>query len=191
MKILRADDYATVPWKNGGGMTREIAVHRDASLHSDFLWRLSIATVAQSGPFSLFEGVDRTIVLMSGGGMQLNLPTEAISVTGDAPPFSFDGETKISCALLRGPSVDLNAMTRRGFFQHTLVRKRFTGWKTVEATADQTFVVANALLTLSGPHRESFRPLDTVAAISPGTTVELYSDRDAEFFIVEIMRQRV
>ncbi|MBM7325185.1 HutD family protein, partial [Agrobacterium sp. S2] len=49
-----------MPWKNGGGVTTEIIVHPAKASMADFDWRISMANVAQDGPFSIFPGVDRT-----------------------------------------------------------------------------------------------------------------------------------
>lgn len=186
MKVLRADQYATIPWRNGGGTTREIAVHRDPSLHDDFLWRLSIATITRSGPFSGFDGVDRTIAVLTGQGMTLRSSAGAALVTSDDPPLAFKGETSIFCEVIGGGTIDLNAMTRRGFYNHTMRRERIVGWTRLTGTADKTYVVSNASLELSWQGRESIQALDTIADISPGTAFELYSDRPAEIFVVEL-----
>lgn len=56
MKSLHARDYKRMPWKNGGGETVEIAIFpADASVET-FEWRISMATVANDGPFSIFPG---------------------------------------------------------------------------------------------------------------------------------------
>lgn len=186
MIVLRADQYATVPWRNGGGTTREIAAYRDPSRHDDFLWRLSIATVAKPGPFSLFVGVDRTIALVEGAGMTLHSPTQTTLIGPDTPAFSFPGETEIYCELTEGTTIDLNIMTRRGFFAHNLRRECSIGWHAIEGFADQTLVVSNGRLELSTIGRASLGPLDTVAAIGRGSICELYSDRPSEVFVVEL-----
>lgn len=188
MKVLRADQYITVPWRNGGGTTQEIAVLRDSGRHDDFLWRLSIATVSAPGPFSRFEGVDRTIALLAGEGMSLQSRSDSTLITGDSQPYDFVGEAEIACALLDGQTVDLNAMTRRGFYKHTMRRERFMGWTSILGTAHNTFVTANAPLELSWHGRDSILPLDTIADIVPGTVFGLYSEAPAEIFVTEIER---
>jgi environmental stress-induced protein Ves len=103
-----------MPWKNGGGVTRELLKLPHPTDPARFLARLSIATVSASGPFSLFPGVDRTLVLLEGQGMVL--------AYGGAPevvldqrwrPFAFPGEAEIHCRLLGGPVRDFNLMTDR------------------------------------------------------------------------------
>ena len=52
-----------MPWKNGGGSTTELLVEpAGATLQTGFRWRLSMAALETSGPFSRFEGHDRTMV---------------------------------------------------------------------------------------------------------------------------------
>jgi environmental stress-induced protein Ves len=104
------------PWKNGGGVTREIiSSPRDATLDT-FVWRVSIADVATSGPFSVFEGVERVLVLLEGSGVELRGADGRVIHRLDTPlvPFAFSGNDEITSSLLAGPSVDFNVMTRRG-----------------------------------------------------------------------------
>ncbi len=98
-------------WKNGQGMTREIA--REPG-EGDFLWRLSIAEVAASGDFSLFPGYDRTITLIEGAGMRLafeEAPEKAILKRFE--PFDFSGDWHCRCTLAGGPVRDFNLMVDR------------------------------------------------------------------------------
>lgn len=119
MPVLRAAQHVAMPWKNGGGETREIAVHPPGASLDDFGWRISMASVRGDGPFSLFPGVERTLCILEGEGMELvigNAPP-VILTTASAPlPFACD----IPCAarLIGGPVLDLNVMTRRGQFRH-------------------------------------------------------------------------
>ena len=116
------DSLPVTPWKNGGGGTCEIACWPPGAGLVDFAWRLSIASIAQSGPFSVFWGVDRSILLLEGDGVKLEsaqqLPPEegAIDHRLDTPlqPFAFSGDCVVQCTLLGGPSRDFNVMTRRG-----------------------------------------------------------------------------
>lgn len=106
----RAQLFAT-PWKNGGGVTREIARLPLGATMDSFDWRVSIAEISADGEFSRFPGVDRVIVLLEGDGVHL----DSVDHRLDTPlvPFSFAGEAPIRARLLRGPSTDFNVMTRR------------------------------------------------------------------------------
>jgi hypothetical protein len=198
MNILRSEQYATVPWRNGGGTTLEIASHRDPARHEDFLWRLSIATVAQPGPFSRFEGVDRTIALIDGPGMLLRSADGVVPIGAQTPPYAFRGETDIFCELPGGATIDFNVMTRRGFFQHSLRRERLAARTTYAATAGSTFVVVRDPMKLvigeaaqglekipmpQSPKMQELHALDTVIDIAAGTRFELWPAGQGEIFI--------
>lgn len=104
-----------MPWKNGGGVTREIACYPPGAGMDDFEWRVSIATIGADGPFSVFNGIDRVIMLLQGGGMRLHSRDGRIDHGLDKPlmPFAFAGEASLDCTLLSGESQDFNVMTRR------------------------------------------------------------------------------
>ncbi|MEN3297781.1 MAG: uncharacterized protein V7642_7034 [Burkholderiales bacterium] len=107
---------APMPWKNGGGVTREIVCHPPGAGMEDFEWRVSIATIAADGPFSVFNGIDRVITLLEGEGMRLRCRGGSFDHALDKPlmPFAFPGEALVDCSLLSGEAQDFNVMTRRG-----------------------------------------------------------------------------
>ena len=110
---------AATPWKNGGGTTRELACSPRGADMAQLDWRVSVATIAQSGPFSCFAGVDRIITLLSGDGVHLTQASTGIDHRLQAPlqPFAFAGDAGMDCELLGGPSTDFNVMTRRATLQ--------------------------------------------------------------------------
>jgi environmental stress-induced protein Ves len=109
---LTLADYKRMPWKNGGGMTTEIM---SEPCDGGYDWRISIAEVAQSGPFSDFSDYDRTIMLLDGAGFTLEFeqrPAQRISHSFE--PFRFDGGLRTHCTLIGGPVRDFNLMARKG-----------------------------------------------------------------------------
>lgn len=113
-RVISPADYRRMPWKNGGGVTEEIAAHPAGSALEAFDWRVSVAEVSRGGPFSRFAGIDRTIVLIEGAGMRLSGHDREVVVSTPFEPYSFDGADPIDCALVSGPIRDFNAMIRRG-----------------------------------------------------------------------------
>jgi environmental stress-induced protein Ves len=111
--ILRAADRAAAAWKNGGGVTREVAASPPGAGMDDFDWRVSLADVARGGPFSRFPGVDRVITVVEGAGMELEVDGAAHLADARYAPFAFPGDADTGCRLLDGPIVDFNVMTRR------------------------------------------------------------------------------
>ncbi len=118
MIVLRESAYVCVPWKNGGGQTREI--HREPPGPAAFDWRLSLAAVDRGGPFSAFEGYDRTLVLVRGAGIELSFgPHGQAKLSAVGQVVSFDGGWPTSCTLLDGPSTDLNLIVSQERSQFT------------------------------------------------------------------------
>ena len=87
MKILRGTDLVNEPWKNGGGITREIEV---GEISGRSAWRLSLADVTQDGDFSEFPRLTRILTVVSGGGMVLEHPGGMLDADLWAP-VRFDG----------------------------------------------------------------------------------------------------
>ena len=94
MRIIRAGDCKTTPWKNGGGSTTEIAIGPAGASLEAFDWRVSMARVASDGPFSDFAGVDRTLAVVKGNGLVLTTGENApVTLSSGADPVSFPGDT--------------------------------------------------------------------------------------------------
>jgi hypothetical protein len=125
VKIVRAIECRTTPWKNGGGSTIEIAVEPPVASLDQFDWRVSMARVASDGPFSEFADVDRTLAVIKGSGLALTIGNAAAVVLDcNSDSIRFAGGTPTSARLLSGEIIDLNVMTRRGRFEHRLLRLR-------------------------------------------------------------------
>jgi uncharacterized protein len=123
MRIIRAHDGRTTPWKNGGGSTTEIAVGPAGASLKAFDWRISMARVASDGPFSDFAGIDRTLAVVRGNGLVLTIGEAApVTLSSGTDPISFPGDMPTSARLTEGEITDLNVMTRRGRFRHRLLR---------------------------------------------------------------------
>ena len=124
LRLLRGAALVASPWKNGGGVTREIAaapMAAQAAVSLDaFAWRVSVADVGQAGPFSRFEGVDRTLVLLEGAGMLLDEAGSTHALTQPLEVARFAGEAAIEARLVNGATRDFNLMVRRGAARGTL-----------------------------------------------------------------------
>lgn len=106
MQILKSNALIDVPWKNGGGNTRNIA----RGLSGDKIaWTINRADVAEAGPFSDFAGMMRVLTVVSGGTMFLDTPTTPLTAALFAP-VRFDGALRVSSRLEDGPITDLNLM---------------------------------------------------------------------------------
>ncbi|WP_328775255.1 HutD family protein [Streptomyces goshikiensis] len=113
VRVLRAAERSAAVWKNGGGVTREIAAWPESAGTGAFEWRVSLADVAADGPFSGFPGIDRTLTLAEGAGMDLTVAGAHRLVDERYAPRHFAGDAPTDCRLLDGPVVNFNVMYRR------------------------------------------------------------------------------
>lgn len=113
--LIRASDLTPVPWKNGGGITRQIAIYPEGATLDTFSWRISAAVVEQAGPFSIFNGIDRFIVVTHGASMTLvDAADQSRRSLQRGQVFAFAGEDVLAAELPDGPIQDFNLMVRRG-----------------------------------------------------------------------------
>lgn len=112
VRLLRAADRVATPWKNGGGVTREVCRDATSADANHFDWRVSIAEVAQPGPFSRFTGYRRLIALIEGRGMDLRTASGQTTALSLRTVHAFDGDAEVSGALPFGPVSDLNVIYR-------------------------------------------------------------------------------
>lgn len=109
--IVQLADIPATPWRNGDGVTRELALWPAAG---DWAWRMSVADVDQSGPFSKFDGVERWFAVLEGAGVQLDVAGVPHRVTSADAPLFFDGGAATACELVAGKTRDFNLMVRKG-----------------------------------------------------------------------------
>ena len=122
--IIRAADLKAVPWKNGGGATREIAASPQGAAFDAFDWRVSVADVSQAGAFSVFEGTDRVLTLIEGAEMVLIDSAGPRHVLARWDSLAFAGDASITAELPHGPTRDFNLMLRRDRVSGSVVVRR-------------------------------------------------------------------
>ena len=145
MRLVRFADLAPMRWKNGGGETRELAIHPPGAALDGFDWRISMARVAVDGPFSAFPEVDRTLVMLDGAGFDLAVEFAApLRLTSFSEPYAFPADVATVATLVDGPVDDLNVMTRRGRFEHEVTARDLAGPIKVEAAGGTLIVVCGA-----------------------------------------------
>lgn len=187
VRLLRANERAAAPWKNGAGVTREIAAFPPGADLGTFHWRVSMATVSAGGPFSLFPGVDRILSVLEG---ELVLDMEdrrTVRLDPGSDPFAFPGDVPVSAQAPPCPVVDLNVMTRRGW-----ARARVTKWDAVAQIAGSgptTLILALApesRVRLDGADHSLARYDAMLVEGDAGAPIALASDHPEGFLLIEI-----
>jgi uncharacterized protein len=123
--LIRADTVEAQPWRNGGGLTRELL-----RWPAGATWqlRISLADVRSDGPFSIFPGIERWFSVIDGAGVRLSLAGGDHLLQPGHEPLCFSGELPVTCALVDGPTTDLNLMHAGGSASMVRVQSG-AGWR--------------------------------------------------------------
>jgi hypothetical protein len=171
-----------MPWKNGAGSTTEVAIFPPGAAMDAFDWRVSMAGVAEDGPFSAFPGIDRTLAVLEGAGLRLEVEGQAPqTVRPEGEPARFPGGVPTHATLLGGPVVDLNVMTRRGRTAHRLSHHRLSGRTTL--VPERGLVLLLALTPGLSADGETLDRLDALVSDAP---VLVEAPSAAAFYLVEL-----
>jgi len=118
--VVRLDPHAyrRTPWKNGGGVTVDIAdaymPGAEPGSWSGMLWRLGRTEIVAPGPFSDLSGYDRILTVIGGRGLVLDIEGgAALDVREPYRPVRFRGEDRIVSRLEAGPVAVLNLIADR------------------------------------------------------------------------------
>jgi environmental stress-induced protein Ves len=160
--IVRFAELAGVPWRRGGGVTREVVAVLGSGPEG-FDWRVSIADVDEPGSFSAFPGVERIITVVEGEGMDLVIDGVEHHL-GLHEPLSFDGASQTSCSRLAGPIRDLNVMTRSDRLSATVAIRDLSETRPIAVDGNQVLVLltGSAVVVGADGSRAELLPLDAV-----------------------------
>jgi environmental stress-induced protein Ves len=139
LQIIRKASFKATPWKNGGGITHEVL--RVPESEDPFRWRVSVAHIDASGPFSEFAEYNRKMVLLQGTGVELRFADGASKWLRNVGELvEFDGAVPAHCELLKGPCVDLNLMVNKSDTVAARV-ERFIESVAVKASRTETLLI--------------------------------------------------
>lgn len=122
LQIAPLAGAAPQPWRNGGGVTRELLAWPAAA--DDWALRVSVAQIDSDGPFSSFAGVERWFAVVDGAGVALQFEGRRHELTPHSDPVCFDAAAAPGCKLLGGSTLDLNLMLRRDAGHGAMQRAR-------------------------------------------------------------------
>ena len=190
MRLLKAEGHRRMPWKNGGGETTEIAVHPEGADLERFDWRVSMARVAASGPFSRFEGVDRTLAILDGEGMDLDVGGAHRRLDADTAPLLFPADVSTTARLLNGPVADLNVMTRRQRWRHDVRRVNVVRHATLDLAAAAAVVLCcrDGLRLDLGASRFELHRHDALLFDEPSCRVSVVASAAALLYVILLNR---
>lgn len=167
LRIVRSNSHREMPWKNGGGVTTEIAVFPPGANLENFEWRVSIAMIAKDAPFSTFPGVQRRMFMLDGRGARVSIGgAPPVLMTRSSMPFEFDGEAVVHADLVDGMIAVLNVMTRRGKCRAVAERMQMIGESEFNTAAPIALLLCrDGRAQLSHPELEDALDHDDVAVL--------------------------
>lgn len=157
-KVVALEDVEPTPWRNRGGVTRELLAwpHRD-----EWRARISVADIERDGPFSHYPAAERWFAVLEGAGVRLKVGGGTQLLTPDSEPFAFSGNAQVDCSLIAGPTRDFNLMTLPGAGRMLRVRDVHVG-----------VIAARSLVAGYAPHGGTIAVYDEyVLDLAPRTLV--------------------
>lgn len=175
IRHLPAQTRVARTWRNGGGVTHDIAVFPDGSGDDEFLWRASIATITDAGPFSTWPGVDRTLLVLQ-GRLALAFETrDEMQLDENSSSFAFIGEEHVVGSPMDGPCQVLNLMVRRDRIRIRLM----SGSKVFPIIAGQTLLLATQSTTISVDGRPFHLSVTDALVLEPNCDSVIVADQSA------------
>ncbi len=181
---LPARERSAVPWKNGGGITREVLAHPAGADLSHFDWRVSTAEVRSAGPFSAFTGIDRTLCVLEGELELTDADGTVRRLSGESEPWQFPGELAVEGRPVGKAVTDLNVMTRRARFTARVRRCRAPCL--LMPQAETTLLFALAPLRCAGEGASIELALWDAAWLPPAARCQVSAAAAALFWLIEL-----
>ena len=136
--LLAAGGYRSAPWRNGHGVSHEVARGEGPQGAS---WLVSLTTIEADCPFSDYRGHDRVLTPLS-DGIALAVGNAPPAALTRFRPFAFSGDDPVACTLAAGPAAVLNAMVVRAWGSQTVTMLR---------AAQARFHIAAPIVVLHAP----------------------------------------
>jgi uncharacterized protein len=185
--ILRAAERVAVPWRNGGGVTHEVAAYPPGRGFDLLDWRVSIAEIGAAGPFSAFPGLERRLAVLD-GRLALDIGQQPpVEVSPASPAVHFDGDVLVYARPIAGTVTDLNVMTRRGRFTSALTLHEVRAALALAPGATTTLVLALSQLAIHGAAGEwQLSRLDAARVDSATALTVVPQAVPARFYVIEM-----
>jgi environmental stress-induced protein Ves len=151
LRLIRQSEMTEGPWRNGMGVSWEIASHREPGA-ADFSWRFAKARIDRDVPFSIYPGVDRVFMQISGNGLDLEFEGgRVLQVHESNVPHAFACDIPLTCKLRDGPCFDLNLFTARGVYEAQASVLKLSGMEMLDlSNVEAVFFALEGSVVLSG-----------------------------------------
>ncbi|SAK73078.1 hypothetical protein AWB80_04041 [Caballeronia pedi] len=110
LRLLDCAKLAPEPWKNGAGTTRTVA--SELGVDGEMNWRVSLATLTGPSKFSQFPGLERVLMPLGDGAVELR-SQDGARTARPGQPVSFSGDLHIWASVPTEHLEVVNVMIRR------------------------------------------------------------------------------
>jgi uncharacterized protein len=151
LQLIRQSEMTEGPWRNGMGVSWEIASHKEPGA-AEFSWRFAKARIDRDVPFSIYPGIDRVFMQISGNGLDLEFDGgHVLQVHESNVPHTFACDVPLNCKLLDGPCFDLNLFTARGVYEAQASVLKLNGMESIDLVGvEAVFFALEGSVVLSG-----------------------------------------
>ncbi len=176
LTFLDPAQYRRTPWKNGGGVTIDIAgAYRPGAVPGGWdamLWRFGRTRIERPGPFYDLPGFERVLAVIEGEGLVLHRHGRPpLDARTPFRPVRFAGEWPIVSELTAGPVGVLNILADR---RHYAIDMSFPEPGTAQTVAaGRAIVLALGAARLAIDGREIALAADAACAWESGAPVAL------------------
>ena len=122
---LSPESFRSKPWKNGGGVTLDIAdacrPGADPAGWEGMIWRLGRTAIVQPGPFSDLAGYERLQAVVVGSGLVLDGADCEVDLRRPFHPVRYDGGIPLVSRLENGPVEVVNLIADRALCRVDMV----------------------------------------------------------------------
>lgn len=174
-----------MPWKNGLGVTTQLAIHPEGASTDTFEWRVSIARLDATAPFSAFDGIERCLVMLEGEMTLVRANEPPLTLTDESAPIRFSGSVPAE-GRVTGTAFDLNLMYRHDRWHATM--RRIKGHAGMSVRADADAMLCSRQAWRVGVEGRTFEceKFDMLRSDGP-VQFEAISDIDA--YLIQVKRQ--
>ena len=189
LKLIRQSEMVEGPWRNGLGVSWEIASHKEPGA-TDFSWRFAKARIDRDVPFSIYPGIDRVFMQILGKGLDLEFENgQVLAVHESFVPYAFPCDLPLTCKLLDGPCFDLNLFTARGIYEAQASVLKLNGMETLDLTGvEAVFFALEGQMVISGQNGAYTLHSGDAALANGGETTVQCAGNGALLFIGILQR---
>ena len=162
VELVHFSQRPTMSWKNGLGVTTQLAIHPAGATADAFEWRVSVAKVEGSAAFSVFPAIARWLAILQGEMTLMRDGHAPVTLNEASAPVSFSGVVSAEGSVIRGPAFDLNLMYRPSRWHAVMRRVNASAGVLVSEGAPVMFCARTACRIAIDGERLEVEPFDFV-----------------------------